>query len=220
MREVAASPNLNTQVYEAILDAICDGALPAGEPLPGQEELAMRLKVSRQPVLQALTLLKSQGFVRERGRRGLMVAPLAPDFVAALYEVRGALDRLAAGLAATRVGAAARGQGERLIAAGRRATVRKSLAHLIAADLDFHRFVYELSGNPLVIETMGIYLHHNRRVMSGVLRMDGYPDTVWAEHAAILEAICAGDAIGAERLAGEHAMEASRRLCRAIGGTT
>jgi len=71
------------------------------------------LNVSRQPVLQALLLLRKQGFVRETGRRGLVVAELDPRFIGQLYEVRAALDG-----AACR-GAALRGP-PRLDGAGRR----------------------------------------------------------------------------------------------------
>ena len=55
--------------------------------------------MSRQPVSHALHLLKSQGLVRESGRKGFEVAPVDPTRLRQLYEVRGALDGLAARLA-------------------------------------------------------------------------------------------------------------------------
>ena len=65
-----------------------------------QEELAASLDVSRQPVLQALRLLKKDGFVIDAGRRGLMVSPLDAQVIADVYEVRAVLDGLAARRAA------------------------------------------------------------------------------------------------------------------------
>src|SRR4051812_17414701 len=54
-------PTLIDRAYEAILGAVCSGELAPGERL-NQDELAARLHISRQPVGQALTILKSQGF--------------------------------------------------------------------------------------------------------------------------------------------------------------
>src|SRR5215468_9736485 len=85
---------LADRVCRAILDAICDGELAPGQRIT-QDELAARLAVSRQPVLQALRLLKTQGFVRDTGRRGLVVAGLDPTFIGHLCEVRSALDGIA-----------------------------------------------------------------------------------------------------------------------------
>jgi len=65
-------PSRTEQVYEAIVDDICTGRLTPGTPLR-QELLAERFNVSRQPVQQALLLLRNQGLVREFGRRGLEV---------------------------------------------------------------------------------------------------------------------------------------------------
>ena len=72
---IACTPDLTEQVYQRLLNAICDGELVPGARLT-QEELAASLDVSRQPVLQALRLLKKDGFVIDAGRRGLRVAPL------------------------------------------------------------------------------------------------------------------------------------------------
>ena len=97
--QIAAAPDLVDQVYRALLDAISGGSLAPGERIT-QEDLARRLAVSRQPVLQALRLLKKDGFVLDAPGRGLLVAPLDAEWTAKVYQVRGALDVLAARLAA------------------------------------------------------------------------------------------------------------------------
>ena len=51
------APDLVDRVYRALLDAISDGSLAPGARLT-QEDIAARLAVSRQPVLQALRLLE------------------------------------------------------------------------------------------------------------------------------------------------------------------
>ena len=94
-------PNLIDQVYARILEAIIDRSLPPGHRIR-QNELAEKLGVSRQPVSHALHLLHRQGLVAESGRRGFEVTRLDPERIRQLYEVRGAIDALAARLAAGR----------------------------------------------------------------------------------------------------------------------
>jgi DNA-binding GntR family transcriptional regulator len=209
-----ASP-LADRVYQSILDAICEGRLAPGERLT-QEDLADRLKVSRQPVLQAMALLKAQGFVEEAGRRGLRVAPVEAPQVIRLYEVRGALDALAARLAARDGAAEARRRGPALIEAGRAAIDAGDRGRLIGADQDFHHFLYDLSRNPLIGERAGLHWRHIRRAMGAVLDDPSEHRLVWDEHAAILASIADGDENGAEARARAHAEAAARRLSRRI----
>ena len=94
-----ATPSLYEQIYSSISEAICGGVLHPGDRI-NQDELAARLNVSHQPVTQALTVLRSQDFVQDAGRRGLVVAPLRKAFFDSLYELRESLDPMAAKLAA------------------------------------------------------------------------------------------------------------------------
>ena len=105
--------------------------------------LAARLNVSRQPVIQALLLLKMQGFVRESGKRGIVVAPLEPGSIVHLYEVRSALDGAASRGAARRGQVEARMWGPQLIADGRAAVASGSVKGMIAADMRFHQFLFQ-----------------------------------------------------------------------------
>ena len=203
MRDASPSPGLVEQVYSNLLETICTGGLPQGMRLT-QEWLAERLQVSRQPVIQALALLKSQGFVCEVGRRGLMVAPLDASVVRAVYAVRGALDKLAAREAATAPRRDAVRRGKAIIANGRKALASRSIARLIAADVEFHGFIYDLSGNSLIGDTMELLWYRLRYAMSAYLRHSDWADETWDEHTAILQAILDRDADRAERLAGAH----------------
>ncbi len=73
--KLQSAPDLVERVYRALLDAISDGSLAPGERLT-QEDIAEQLAVSRQPVLQALRLLKKDGLVHDAPGRGVLVAPL------------------------------------------------------------------------------------------------------------------------------------------------
>jgi DNA-binding GntR family transcriptional regulator len=204
VRHLTLERSLTDRAYEAILGAICDGELPAGARI-SQDALAQRLNVSRQPIVQALALLKVQGFVRDSGRRGAVIAPLDADAISHLYELRSALDGAACRGAARRGSADARAWGPALIAEGRNAVAAGSVKRMIEADMRFHRFLYELSGNPMIAETAALHWHHVRRLMGGYLQHYRVRESVWDEHEAILAAVMRGDGALAEKLARRHA---------------
>lgn len=204
MSALPTPPSRVEQVYDAIVDEICTGRLAPGSPLR-QEQLAERFSVSRQPVQQALLLLRNQGLVREFGRRGLEVAPIDGAFVAHLYELRAVLDGYAARLAADRHTSEDLTRLAEIVESGRRAFADRAFSHMIAADVAFHRGVVTASGNPLLAESAGVMWRSVQRVMGEVLLRGGAPTWVWEDHIAILEAIKQGEGARAEDLARRHA---------------
>ncbi len=91
MRPFAPEPDLSERIHDAVLNAICSGELRSGARIT-QEELAQQFGVSRQPVLQAMMLLRREGFLIDAGRKGVCVAPLDVEQANNLYYVRAALD--------------------------------------------------------------------------------------------------------------------------------
>jgi DNA-binding GntR family transcriptional regulator len=102
LRPLELQPALIDRAYERLVEAIADGTLAPGQRVR-QEELGRALGVSRQPISHALQLLKQQKLVEENGRRGLIVSEIDAARVRELYQVRSALDALAARLAAERI---------------------------------------------------------------------------------------------------------------------
>jgi DNA-binding GntR family transcriptional regulator len=211
MESLRPQKTLVEQVYERILDAICDGTLPAGARVT-QDELAARLQVSRQPVMSALGLLRQQGFLVEHGRRGLQVAPFDRRHFDAIYEFRALLEPWAASLAAERMTPELLAKGRALVEGGKRVAAAGDAHATLQADIDFHNFIYEASGNPLVSESMQLHWQHLRRSMGEVLQRPRFTEKVWREHAAVLDAIAAGDRERAARLIGDHVREARERV--------
>ena len=206
------APNLIDQVYARILEAITDRTLLPGQRIR-QNELAEKLGVSRQPVSHALHLLHRQGLVAESGRRGFEVTGLDPARIRQLYEVRGAIDALAARLSADRskVDAAGRLQLEKALHAGRSIDRKTPLSKLIALDVNFHSAIYRLAGNPAIEEMMAPQWPHMRRSMATVLAELDYRESAWSEHETIAAAIFAGNGKAAEEAASAHAQTAGHR---------
>jgi DNA-binding GntR family transcriptional regulator len=206
------APALIDQVHDRLLAAVVDGTLEPGARLT-QESVAEMLGVSRQPVSHALQILKRRGLVIEHGRRGLMVAPVDAQRVRDLYQVREALDGLAAGLAARRAEAGRIGSGEKSLAEqaladGLALGARVPIAELVQADVAFHSSIYRLSGNAAIAETITDEWPHFMRSMGQVLADADMRKRVWREHAEILQAIWAGDSARAEHLSRNHTRRA------------
>ena len=204
MRPFASEPDLSERIHDSVLTAICSGEIKAGTRIT-QEELAHRFGVSRQPVLQAMMMLRREGFLVDAGRKGVCVAPLDVDHARNLYIVRGALDGAAARLAAARYTPQLVQRGRQLIDVGRRAVAIGHVPSVIEADIDFHLFIYEASGNPLIGETAQPLWQHLRRVMAAALSESDLRVSVWDEHEGILRALEASQASEAEALCRGHA---------------
>jgi DNA-binding GntR family transcriptional regulator len=207
------APDLVDRVYRQLLDAISEGSLAPGQRIT-QEDIAEQLAVSRQPVLQALRLLKKDGFVQDAPGRGVLVSPLDADWILQVYQVRGALDGLAARLAA---------QGRfrldpALLDAGRRAARGRDVKAMIDADLAFHDAIYAASANPLIEQSAHQHWRHLRRVMGAVLQQSRQREAVWSEHAEIAQAIAAGDADRAASLMENHGRRAAENLAERLPG--
>jgi len=174
-----------------------------------QERIAESLGVSRQPVQQALALLMSQGVLRDAPGHRLIVAPLDADHVRQMYDMRAVIEGLAFAQAARTGAERAARQGPALIEAGRKAVASGSVPRMVAADMKFHAFFHELSGNALVAPTLSPHLTYMQRVMGQVLQREHKPRDVWEEHAQLLQAVADGDATRAEALARAHVTAAA-----------
>jgi DNA-binding GntR family transcriptional regulator len=217
MKALTAQPNLVEQVRDAILEEIASGSFAPGDRII-QEQIAKALGVSRQPVQQALVLLRNQGVLKDAPGRGLLVTPLDPDHVQHMYDIRAAIEGLAARRAAELGAERAARSGPALIDAGRKAVAAGSVARMIAADMKFHEFVHGLSGNPLVAPALENHLTYTQRVMGEVLLRDEKPHDIWDQHAAILDAVVRSDGDAAEALVRSHLVQAAGFMVSRLRG--
>lgn len=223
MKPLHQTSGLTERAYSAILDEILDGRLSAGEHLV-QEQLASSLGVSRQPIQQAMALLKADGVVEEIGTRGLRVAWLDLNLMHNHYDLRALQDGYAARAATGRVSEGHCSKDKlasvfrRTLGKGTSAVTKGATRDQIAHDEAFHKLIYEASGNSVLLEAAEPHWRFLRRAMADVLRHAEPPAEIWDQHTAIADAILSGDADAAERLAVEHVQVAASLLTRALAG--
>ena len=173
-----------------------------------QGDIAEQLSVARQPVLQALRLLRKDNFVLDALGRGVLGAPLDVAVLVQIYQLRSTLDALAAKLAAqTRCVLDAQP-----ITQGRLAAQGTDIKAMMTADAALHTAVYAASGNWWIGQTAQTHWHRIRRAMGAVLQVSTMRESIWDEHEAIAKAIAHGNEIGAETLTRQHGEDAGRNL--------
>ena len=206
MHALTVKPDLVMQTHDALRKAIMLGELAPCAPV-AQEELALLLGVSRQPISHALLLLKHEGLVVDRGRKGQMVAPIDPDKLRAMYQVRGGLDRLAARLSTSHITDAkiVKQRLSSILLVGKKAVESADINQLVNADVSFHKFLHELSGNAEILTTAETSWPHMVRSMHVVLEAGAGGALIWSEHKAIADAVINGDTELAGSLAERHA---------------
>jgi len=214
MRQIVREPAVTETVTKQIRAAILSGALSPGTRIR-QEELADRLAVSRAPIRQALLVLEREGLVEIDRWRGTIVTPLDASTIRDVYEFRRAIESDVAIVLAERRDFAPK-QSREVVAAGRTAASTGDLTRLIELDLRFHTGLYDAIGNRVLSEVMGGQWTHIRRIMAATLTITGYPEKVWDEHLAILDAIESHDATRAGALAAAHTQAACSVLVASL----
>ncbi|MFJ4787413.1 GntR family transcriptional regulator [Streptomyces sp. NPDC088794] len=196
--------------YRRLRERLLDGHYAPGDRLT-ELGICEDLGMSRTPVREALRRLQSDGLVSSTGR-GVVVSSLSPQEMLHATQLHGALDALAAKLAATaqRDGQLSPAQLSGLKEASRRVEEQGETGDPAAtwrANLDFHMTLARLSGNPLLVDTLDrIWTRFAIVSLSNINRRS---DLTPRQHDAIVSAIVDGDPERAEAAAAEHVREAA-----------
>jgi DNA-binding GntR family transcriptional regulator len=198
--------NLNERVYDELRTRILTRQEPAGTKL-SLHALAEELGVSRSPVHHALTRLVAEGLLTVRPRRGYYVTPVTARAVAEGYDVRLALELLAAERA---VGRLELGQAAGFADLLDATEAAMSHEEWDTANAAFHEFQIDLARNALLSR---FYRELSVNLMMQVIRggrVEGHANLV-TEHRHIVDAFTSGDLAGAEAAIREH-IETGRRI--------
>jgi DNA-binding GntR family transcriptional regulator len=201
------------ELVDVIRERIYEGGFPPGAPIR-QERLAAELNVSRTPLREALRMLEREGLVEVAPGRGLRVVSPDVDALLAAYELREAIDGLAARLAATR--RPPEGGFASALCDQAAALDPWDEAAYSAADVAFHQAVLAASRNEYVLAQLPIVAMTSQVFTPfGLVDRSRAADAV-AEHEAVVAAIEAGDAQGAERLAKAHVRRTIESLAHGL----
>ena len=206
---------LRELVLEAIREAIINGTLKPRERLM-EIQLAEELGVSRTPIREALRKLELEGFIVMVPRKGAYVADVSFKDIADVFEIRAALEGLAAGLAAERITDEELEEMERLVVEKTEAISNNDMERLVAVDTSFHETIYKASRNERLTNIINNLREQIQRYRTTSLAYPGRMKRSLEEHRGIVEAIQSRNAQLAHQVAREHIENAENSMIEAI----
>lgn len=192
---------LRERVYDAIAEMIITRDLKPGEHLV-ENELALHLGVSRQPVREALQRLQTEGWVDLRPAHGAFVHVPTDDEADQLLAVRTLLESESARLAAKNSTPEHVAQLQALLAAGEDAVAADDQEAMVTANADLHAYVVSMSGNGVLADMIASVDRRVRWYYTPIARTRG--KDAWDEHAEIIAAIEEKNARRAATLMRQH----------------
>jgi DNA-binding GntR family transcriptional regulator len=212
---ISDHPSLQERTYRTLRAAILSGEFRVGERVY-ETQVAAQLGVSRNPVRESIRRLQQDGLVDVRPRGGIYVASISMEEADDIYRVRGALEGVAARLAAER------STPEELEALQRLATGAgtvedyggpQELPVVTGAD-HFHRAVHEYAHSPQLLEPIKLIYGRVLHYRNVTLRLPGRANVASEGHLEIYRAIAKRDGSRAEAVMREHIEGARISLMR------
>jgi DNA-binding GntR family transcriptional regulator len=203
------------RAYHELRDRIVTLRLPPGTALR-EDELMRELGIGRTPLREAVKRLALENLVAVQPRRGTFVTGVEAADIVHITEVRAELEGYAAELAALRMDGETRRAAEALRQAVDELTSIDDQDGLMRFDERIHRFTWEASGNPYLIETLERYFTLSLRVWYVVL--DRVPGLAHAVHdqVALIDALLDRDGAGARAIMREHVLAFQREIIAAF----
>lgn len=195
---------LREVAYQAIKDAILTGKVNSKQPLV-EERLAAQLEISRTPVREALAILEHEGLIEAVPYQGLFVKDISLREFQEIYETAETLEPALARQAAMHVTPADIVAMEAMLAKAE-AYIGSDIPSHLAACRMFQQKMGECAGNLyLTALLMAIEERSDLYLISKVTELP--PDKMLAavqDRRAILDALRASDAAGAEQASLRH----------------
>lgn len=141
------------QVIEMIKGAILSGKMEPGDPIV-ENKVAQDLGVGTPLVREALIELEHKGFVQKFPFKGTSVTKLSPSEIEHIFRLRVELEALAIEWAKKNATAADIEELRQLADGMHRGAHEMALDSFYENDIAFHRKLWQLSGNPYLVDTL------------------------------------------------------------------
>ena len=192
--KVLPRSTLRGQIVSKVLDAIFARELKGGDRLI-EEELAVKLGVSRTPIREALSELAGIGVIQIKPNLGAIVMPFGPKQLKEIYHIRRLLEQEATRLATEYISHAElkeiRAESERLLARTNRGRTWSESA--MALDQRLHELISSSSGSERLAAEIARYrilIQSIRRALGN--RLSAQVDAL-SEHMRIIDHMLAGE---------------------------
>jgi DNA-binding GntR family transcriptional regulator len=195
-------------VADAVRTRVISGQLPAGTRID-QDALAAEFSVSRMPVREALRQLGAEGFVTIVPHRGAIVTALSPAEVEEIYEIRAALEGVAARHASQALTDDDLDRLRKVLATMRN---EKQIDTWVALNAEFHNAINQASMRPRLLELIQRFREQSQPYIRLYVQRLHKSAQARREHRAILDALADRDADRAEVAVRAHLVGTGRAV--------
>lgn len=206
---------LRELVFKVLKEAIITGELNPRERLM-EVQLAEDMGVSRTPVREAIRKLELEGLVVMVPRKGAYVADISVKDAAEVFEIRWAIEGLAASLASQRITDAEISELEKALDDIEKAVETSNIEMIIKKDTEFHNILFNSTRNERLAQIISNLKQQIYRFrVESFKNPERFKNTI-KEHKAIIDAIRERDADKAEKITKKHIKKAEDNVIRQL----
>ena len=202
--------------YDYIKEMILSGELAPRIDI-SEKQLQLELGISRTPVHEALKRLQDEGFVETYARKGTFVSDVTMETVQDIYETRLLIEPSITKNAVSLVSRAWVEDLRRRLTEAQPMRNREDLIAVMKMDTELHTTIASYCSNRFLRESLHLVYEHDRRVRLKTEKNHKQVCFSQKEHAAILDAMLAGDEEKVEQLSKEHVIHSRDLTYESLG---
>lgn len=202
-------------VFQYLREAILEGKLEPGRRLM-EIQLAEELGVSRTPVREAIRKLELEGLVIMVARKGAYVADVSVKDMIEVLEIRGALEGLAASLAAERMTDEDIEGLKQIASEFKRCHLEKNVEGMVERDIEFHDKIFASTRNEKLYQMYQSLREQVYRFRVRYISEYNKSKELVEEHEKILQMIAERDGKRAYTYGMEHIQNLSKHMMQQV----
>lgn len=186
------------------------------ELVPGQKiscrEVAAKLEMSLTPVIQALKLMEIQGFVRHEPNRGFFLTPFSFEEVKEIYELRQLIEPSLLPAAVAHMNGEEKKKLKAALDAHASAGQGPCMQDRLMRNVEFHLTLASLSCQETHIRILRQLYNLLFLKYGGNYLPVAFTTSVNDDHQRIFDAVCAGNAVLAQKILTGHIADVKERV--------
>lgn len=189
--------------YEILRNAILNGTLEPGTRMV-ERELANQLGISRTPIREAIRKLENEGLVTHIPRKGVVVTKVSIKEVIEIFNIRAALEGLAASHAAENINSKTAMKLRSLLEKMENALDAKQADLFKKLHLKFNDTIYLAADSPRLYQMIQTLVDYIANYTQAGYSYPGRQQEAQEEHRAVVDAIINKKPMLAEQIAKKH----------------
>jgi DNA-binding GntR family transcriptional regulator len=181
-----------------------------------EEDLALKYKVSRTPVREALQLLEKDGYLQKIKKVGYVLKPLTKKDLEEIIDLRAILESHAAYLATINYDKKVIEKLKKINEKSIEFIKNREIEKFFKNNSSFHSLLYQASKNNRLISIINSLFDSFTRYRLMLLNISEMPEKSYHDHEAMIEAMESNDEKKVEKLVKQHIVEGGNKLIEAI----